>query len=64
MLSMVSFMLYVFYSVGVLSGVWLFVTLWAIACQVPLSMGFSRQEYQNGLPFPIPGEYFTIIKNK
>ena len=26
-----------------------------IACQVPLSMGFSRQEYQNRLPFPSPG---------
>ena len=64
MLSMVSFMVYVFYNVGVLSQVWLFVTLGAIARQVPLSMGFSRQEYQSGLPFSIPGEYFTIIKNK
>ena len=26
-----------------------------IACQAPLSMGFSRQEYQSGLPFPSPG---------
>ena len=34
----------------------LFVTLWAIARQVPLSMGFSRQEYWNGLPCPPPGD--------
>ena len=26
------------------------------ACQVPLSMGFSRQEYWSGLPFPSPGD--------
>ena len=32
--------------------VWLFVTLWAIAHQVPLSMRFSRQEYWSGLLFP------------
>ena len=31
-------------------------TLWTVACQVPLSMGFSRQEYWNGLPFPSPGD--------
>ena len=31
-------------------------TLWTIACQVPLSMGFSRQEYWSGLPFPSPGD--------
>ena len=31
-----------------------FVTPWTIACQVPLSMGFSRQEYWSGLPFPPP----------
>ena len=28
---------------------------WTVPCQVPLSMGFSRQEYWNGLPFPSPG---------
>ena len=27
-----------------------------IAYQAPLSMGFSRQEYWNGLPFPSPGD--------
>ena len=30
--------------------------LWTVACQSPLSMGFSRQEYQSGLPFPSPGD--------
>ena len=31
-------------------------TLWTLACQFPLSMGFSRQEYWSGLPFPSPGD--------
>ena len=35
--------------------VWLFATLWIVACQAPLSMGFSRQEYWSGLPSPPPG---------
>ena len=30
-------------------------TLWTVACQAPLSMGLSRQEYWNGLPCPPPG---------
>ena len=38
------------------SNVQLCVTLWTIACQAPLSMGFSRQEYWSGLPFPSPGD--------
>ena len=33
-----------------------FVTPWTVACQAPLSMGFSRQEYWSGLPFPSPGD--------
>ena len=37
------------------SRVWLFVTLWTVACQAPLSKGFSRQEYWSGLPFLSPG---------
>ena len=37
-----------------LSRVWLFVTQWIVAPQAPLSMGFFRQEYWNGLPFPSP----------
>ena len=32
------------------------VTLWTVAHQSPLSMGFSRQEYWSGLPCPPPGE--------
>ena len=30
-------------------------TPWTVARQAPLSMGFSRQEYWSGLPFPSPG---------
>ena len=33
-----------------------FATPWTIACQAPLSMGFPRQEYWSGLPFPSPGD--------
>ena len=36
------------------SHVWLFATLWAVARQALLSMGFPRQEYWSGLPFPPP----------
>ena len=39
-----------------LSHVQLFATQWTIACQAPLSMGFSRQEYPSGLPCPPPGD--------
>ena len=38
-----------------LSRVRLFATPWTVAHQAPLSMGFSRQEYWSGLPFPSPG---------
>ena len=31
-------------------------TPWTIACQAPLFMGFSRQEYCSGLPFLLPGD--------
>ena len=34
----------------------LFVTLWTVACQAPLSMEFSRQEYWSGVPFPSLGD--------
>ena len=34
----------------------LFVTLWIVASQAPLSMEFSRQEYWSGLPFLSPGD--------
>ena len=36
--------------------VWLFATLWTVVYQVPLSMGFSQQEYWSGPPFPPPGD--------
>ena len=39
-----------------LSRVRLFVTPWTVANQAPPSMGFSRQEYWSGLPFPSPGD--------
>ena len=39
-----------------LSHVRLFATLWTVAHQAPPSMGFSRQEYWSGLPFPSPGD--------
>ena len=38
------------------SRVQLFTTLWTVACQAPLTMGFSRQEYWNGFPCPPPGD--------
>ena len=38
-----------------LSHIWLFVTLWTVAHQAPLSMGFSRQEYCHGFSCPPPG---------
>ena len=39
-----------------LSCVRLFATLWTVARQAPLSLGFPRQEYWSGLPFPSPGD--------
>ena len=32
-------------------------TLWTVAHQAPLSMGFPRQEYYSGLPFPFPWDH-------
>ena len=43
-----------FSSVPSLSHVRLFATPWTVALQAPPSMGFSRQEYWRGLPFPAP----------
>ena len=40
----------------VLSRVQLFATPWTVARQAPLSMGFPRQGYWSGLPFPDPGD--------
>ena len=39
-----------------LSRVRFFVTPWTTACQVPLSIGYSRQEYWTGLPYTSPGD--------
>ena len=39
-----------------ISCVQLFMTLWTVAHQAPLSMGFSRQESQSRLPCPTPGD--------
>ena len=44
------------------SHVWLFVTLWTVTRESSLSMGFSRQEYRNRLPWPPPG-MITQLKN-
>ena len=48
--------LYIVAVVQLLSHVQLFAISWAVACQVPLSVGFLRQEYWSGLPFPILGD--------
>ena len=50
-----SFAVYV-YVLSSFSRVQLCVTLWAVARQAPLSMGFFQQEYWNGLPCPPPGD--------
>ena len=42
-----------------LSHVRLFATPWTVACQAPLSMGFSRQEYWSGLHFLLQGIFQT-----
>ena len=45
------------------SHVGLFVTPWTVARQAPLPMGFSRQEYWSGLPFPLQGIFPTQALN-
>ena len=47
---------FLFYIVKSLSHVRLLSTSWTVAHQAPPSMGFSRQEYWSGLPFPSPGD--------
>ena len=40
-----------------------FATLWTVACQAPLFMGFPRQEYWGGLPFLSPScEVYEVLK--
>ena len=47
--------------VCVLSYVQLFAAPWTVACQAPLPMEFSRQEYLNGLPFPITIIFVNVL---
>ena len=42
--------------VKLFSCVQFFATPWTVACQPPPFMGFPRQEYWSGLPFPSPGD--------
>ena len=44
------------FMLGHFSRVWLCATLWTVACQAPLSMGFPRQRYWSVLPCPPPGD--------
>ena len=48
-----------------LNNAWLFATPWTVACQAPLSMEFSRQDYWSGLPFPSHniGTYNLLLCN-
>ena len=43
------------YVVSHFSHVWFFATLWTVACQALLSVGFSRKAFWSGWPFPSPG---------
>ena len=47
-----------------LSRVRLFATPWTVACHGPLSMGFRRQGYWRGLPFPPPGDLWKDDNGK
>ena len=52
----VTLKLFNIYEVKLLSCVWLFEIPRTVAYQAPPSIGFSRQEYWSGLPFPSPGD--------
>ena len=45
------------------SRIRLFATLWTVAHQVPLSMGFSRQEFWSGLPCPPPSSALFVVQS-
>ena len=49
------FLVFLSVNAKLLRRVWLVVTLWAVAHKAPLFMGFFRQKYWRGLPFPPPG---------
>jgi len=55
-LTLIKYMVFKMLVAQRLSHVWLFVTPLTIARQAPLSVGFPRQEYWSGLPFPSPGD--------
>ena len=46
-----------------LSHVPVLATPWTVACQAPLSMEFSRQEYWSRLPFPTPDGEISITSD-
>ena len=46
-----------------LGCVWLFAAPWTVACQASLSIEVSRQEYENGLAFPSPGDLHDSVIN-
>ena len=48
-----------YHCVLLLSHVWLFATPWTVTCQAPLSIGFFKEEYWSGLPFPPSGTFST-----
>ena len=48
------YLLLLMFSLSVMSES--FVTLWSVVHQVPLSVGYPREEYWSGLPFPSPGD--------
>ena len=56
-LQMQTFFLMYVCSVAQLSHFWFFASPWTVAHHTPLSMGFPRQEYWSGLPFPPPGHF-------
>ena len=55
-MALLNLLVYICVYVHVLSHVCLFAAPWTVAHQAPLSIGFPRQEYCDGLPFPIPGD--------
>ena len=52
---------FVVVAILLLSPLWLFVTPWTVARQTSLSVGFPRQEYWSGLPFPSPGNGLSVV---
>ena len=47
-------------TLSLFSHVQIFVTLWTVACQAPLFMGFSSEECWSGLPYPPPGDLSNL----